>query len=211
MTVKTFTFNPFQENTYLLYDETGEAVIVDAGCLHQSEKLFLKNFITENQLQLKRVLNTHLHIDHQFGNKFLFETYDLKPEAGEEDEFLLENVQKQAAMFGLPLNETAQPLGAYIVDLQEIKFGNSLLKALHCPGHSPGSMCLYNEKDGVLIAGDVLFKGSIGRTDLQKGDYATLIRSITNKLLVLPDETIVYCGHGPITTIGDEKRNNPYL
>ncbi len=211
MTIKTFTFNPFQENTYLLYDETGEAVIVDAGCLHQSEKLFLRNFITENNLQLKRILNTHLHIDHQFGNKFLFETYGLQPEAGEEDEFLLENVQKQAAMFGLPMNETAQLLGAYITDLQEITFGNTILKALHCPGHSPGSMCLYNENVGVLIAGDVLFKGSIGRTDLQKGDYATLIRSITNKLLVLPDETIVYCGHGPTTTIGDEKQNNPYL
>jgi glyoxylase-like metal-dependent hydrolase (beta-lactamase superfamily II) len=211
MTVKTFTFNPFRENTYLVYDKTNEAVIIDAGCLDIGEKQKLENFISDNNLQLKRVLNTHLHIDHQFGNKNLFETYGLKPEACKEDEFLLENVKIQAAMFGLPLNETAQQIGNYINDNQEIKFGNSTLKALHCPGHSPGSMCFYSEKDGVLFAGDVLFRGSIGRTDLQRGDYATLIRSITNRLLPLPDSTVVYCGHGESTTIGEEKQNNPYL
>jgi glyoxylase-like metal-dependent hydrolase (beta-lactamase superfamily II) len=211
MTVKTFTFNPFRVNTYLLWDETNEAIIIDAGCLDIGEKHKLERYITENNLQLKKVLNTHLHIDHQFGNKYLFETYGLKPEACKEDEFLLENVKIQAAMFGLPLNENAQEIGNYIYDNQEIKFGNSTLKALHCPGHSPGSMCFYGEKDGVLFAGDVLFRGSIGRTDLQKGDYATLIRSITNRLLPLPDSTLVYCGHGESTTIGEEKKNNPYL
>lgn len=211
MTVKTFTFNPFRVNTYLLWDETNEAIIIDAGCLDIGEKHKLERYITENNLQLKKVLNTHLHIDHQFGNKYLFETYGLKPEACKEDEFLLENVKVQAAMFGLPLNETAQEIGSYINDNQEIEFGNSTLKALHCPGHSPGSMCFYSEKDGVLFAGDVLFRGSIGRTDLQKGDYATLICSITTRLLPLPDSTIVYCGHGESTTIGGEKQNNPYL
>ncbi len=211
MTVKTFTFNPFRVNTYLLWDETNEAIIIDAGCLDIGEKHKLERYITENNLQLKKVLNTHLHIDHQFGNKYLFETYGLKPEACKEDEFLLENVKIQAAMFGLPLKENAQEIGNYIYDNQEIKFGNSTLKALHCPGHSPGSMCFYGEKDGVLFAGDVLFRGSIGRTDLQKGDYATLIRSITNRLLPLPDSTLVYCGHGESTTIGEEKKNNPYL
>jgi hydroxyacylglutathione hydrolase len=211
MTIKTFTFNPFQENTYLINDENGAAAVIDAGCLHQGEKLFLKNYITEQGLTLTKVLNTHLHIDHQFGNKFLFETYGLKPEAGEEDEFLLDNISKQAQMFGLPLDETAQQLGAYILDNQVIEIGNMKLQALHCPGHSPGSMCLYSEKDGVIFAGDVLFNGSIGRTDLQKGDYATLIRSITERLFALPDETVVYCGHGPTTTIGQEKKYNPYL
>jgi len=211
MIIKTFTFNPFQENTYLIYNETGDAAIIDAGCLQQSEKLFLKNYITEKGLTLRKVLNTHLHLDHQFGNKFMFETYGLKPEAGKDDEFLLENVSRQAKMFGLPLNETAQELGAYIVHNQIIKIADMELKALHCPGHSPGSMCLYSEKDQVLFAGDVLFKGSIGRTDLEKGDYATLIRSITTNLLVLPDNTVVYSGHGPTTTIGYEKQNNPYI
>lgn len=211
MTIKTFTFNPFQENTYLLHDDTGEAVIIDAGCINDGEKRLLKKYIEDNRLIIKRVLNTHLHIDHQFGNKFMFDTYGILPEACEEDEFLLQNVVNQARMFGLPLNEKTQELGKYIVDNQEIKFGNTTLKALHCPGHSPGSMCLYSEENGVLFAGDVLFHGSIGRTDLERGDYATLIRSIINRLLPLPDSTVVYCGHGPTTTIGNEKVNNPYL
>lgn len=211
MTIKTFTFNPFQENTYLVFDETNEAVIIDAGCLQAAEKQALSRFIEDNKLTLKRVLNTHLHLDHQFGNKFLFDTYGIAPEACIEDEFLLENVVAQARSYGSPVTEEAQPLGAYITEKQEITFGNSSLKAIHAPGHSPGSMILYSEKDGVMFAGDVLFQGSIGRTDLPKGDYASLILAITKKLLVLPDSTVVYCGHGPSTTIGYEKKNNPYL
>lgn len=211
MTIKTFTFNPFQEHTYLVFDETNEAVLIDAGCLQSSEKQLLKKFIDDNKLILKRVINTHLHLDHQFGNKFVFDTYGLVPEACVADEFLLDNVVAQARSFGLPIDEEAQTLGAYIIENQEIKFGNSSLKAIHVPGHSPGSMAFYSEKEGVLIAGDVLFQGSIGRTDLPQGDYATLILSITKKLLILPDSTVVYCGHGPTTTIGYEKENNPYL
>lgn len=211
MTIKTFTFNPFQENTYLLYDETNEGVIVDAGCIFDAEKQTLKKYIEDNNLTLKRIINTHLHLDHQFGNKFLFQTYGIKPEACQEDEFLLETVVAQARSFGFPMDEEAETLGEYIVEDQEIKFGNSILKAIHVPGHSPGSMAFYSEKDGILISGDVLFQGSIGRTDLPKGDYATLILSITKKLLTLPDSTVVYCGHGPTTTIGSEKINNPFL
>ena len=211
MTIKTFTFNPFQENTYLVFDETSEAVVIDAGCLQAGEKQILTRFIEDNKLTLKRVLNTHLHLDHQFGNKFLFDTYGIAPEACIEDEFLLDNVVAQARSYGFPVTEEAQPLGAYIIENQEITFGNSSLKAIHAPGHSPGSMVLYSEKDGVMFAGDVLFQGSIGRTDLPKGDYASLILAITKKLLVLPDSTVVYCGHGPSTTIGYEKKNNPYL
>lgn len=211
MTIKTFIFNSFQENTYLLFDETNEAVAIDAGCLLDYEKQQLKSFIEEHKLKLKHVLNTHLHLDHQFGNKFLYNTYGLTPEANEEDEYLLENVVAQARSFGFNVDEEAQPLGRYIVDNEEIKFGNTSLKTIHVPGHSPGSIAFYSEKDGILIAGDVLFRGSIGRTDLPKGDYATLILSITKKLLPLPDSTVVYCGHGPTTTIGEEKANNPYL
>jgi len=211
MKIKTFTFNPIQENTYLAYDETNEAVVIDAGCISGIEKRALKNYIDENHLTVKRVLNTHLHFDHQFGNKFLFTTYGIKPEAGAEDEYLLENVIEQTRSFGMEADEEAQPLGGYITDNQEIKFGNTTLKALHVPGHSPGSMAFYDEKEGNLFAGDVLFRGSIGRTDLPKGDYATLIGSITKKLLPLPDSTVVYCGHGPSTTIGFERKNNPFL
>jgi len=211
MTIKTFIFNPIQENTYLVYDETNEAVVIDAGCITDSEKLQLKRFIEDNKLILKRVLNTHLHFDHQFGNKFLFTTYGIKPEAGKEDEYLLENAVSQARSFGLNTGEEAQPLGGYIIDQQEINFGNSTFIALHVPGHSPGSIAFYAEKEEVLFAGDILFRGSIGRTDLPKGDYATLILSITKKLLPLPDSTVVYSGHGPSTTIGFERKNNPFL
>ena len=211
MTVKTFTFNPFQENTYLVYDETKEAVVIDAGCLQPFEKEKLKNYIDEHQLILKRVINTHLHLDHQFGNKFLFDTYGLAPEACKEDEFLLATVVEQARSFGFPVSEEAQPIGSYIVENQEIKFGNSSFVSLFVPGHSPGSMAFYSAKDEVLFSGDVLFKGSIGRTDLPRGDYATLIQSIQKKLLPLPDSTLVYSGHGPTTSIGAEKVSNPFL
>lgn len=212
MTIKTFTFNPFQENTYLIYDDTKEAVIIDAGCITNAEKSLLKKFIEENKLTLKKVINTHLHLDHQFGNKFLFDTYGLKPQAHQEDEFLLDSVIAQARSYGFPIeDEKAQTLGGYIADNDEIKFGNSSLRAIHVPGHAPGHLAFYAENDGVLFAGDVLFRGSIGRTDLPKGDYATLIQSITKKLLTLPDSTVVYCGHGPTTTIESEKVNNPYL
>jgi len=211
MTIKTFTFNPIQENTYLVYDETNEAVVIDAGCVSEIEKRAIKNYIEDNQLILKRVLNTHLHFDHQFGNKFLFETYGLLPEAGKEDEYLLDNVIAHVRSFGLDINEEAQPLGGYLTDNQVIKFGNTTFSCYQVPGHSPGSMAFYSEKDGVVFAGDVLFRGSIGRTDLPGGDYGTLIQSITNKLLPLPDSTVVYSGHGPSTTIGFERKNNPFL
>lgn len=211
MTIKTFTFSPFQENTYLVFDETHEAVLIDAGCFNENEQNQLKNYIQENNLNLKRLLNTHLHLDHQFGNRFVTETYGIKPEAAKEDEFLIDRMPNQARMFGLPFSGEAQALRAHIIDNQEFNVGNMKFKALHVPGHSPGSMAFYFENEGVLFAGDVLFNGSIGRTDLEQGDYATLIRAIQNRLLPLPDSTVVYSGHGPTTTIGNEKVNNPYL
>lgn len=211
MYIKTFVFNPFQENTYLLYDETREALIIDAGCLFDHEKQELLQFMKEHDLKLKRVINTHLHLDHQFGNRFLFDTFGIKPEAGIEDEFLLENVVTQARSFGFKIEEEAQPLGAYIIENQEIKVGNTVLKSVHVPGHSPGSFAFYAENDGTVFVGDVLFKGSIGRTDLVKGNFDTLILSIKNQLFTLPDSVIVYSGHGLSTTIGAEKRTNPFL
>lgn len=211
MTIKTFTFNPIQENTYLVYDETGEAVIIDAGMLFDREKTEIKEFLAHNNLTLKHVLNTHLHLDHQFGNKFLFDTFGIAPHAGKEDEFLLETVNASAAMFGIPYPEAPQPIGSYIAENQKIKFGNTEFITLHTPGHSPGSYCFYCEIESALFVGDVLFNGSIGRTDLPQGDYATLINSIQTKLLPLPDSTVVYSGHGPTTTIGEERQYNPFL
>lgn len=211
MTIKTFTFNPFQENTYLIYDENKKAAIIDCGCILDYEKKALAAYIAENELHLIKMLNTHLHLDHQFGNRFLAESYGIRPEAHIDDEFLLESVKAQGAMFGIPVKEEPQALGAYIVDNQEIEVGSIKLKAFHVPGHSPGSVALYSEAEGVVFVGDVLFRGSIGRTDLPKGDYATLIRSIQTKLLTLADSTVVYSGHGPSTTIGEEKTGNPFL
>lgn len=211
MTVKTFTFNPFQENTYLVYDDTKEAIVIDCGCIIDYEKKAFKQYIADNELNIVKVINTHLHLDHQFGNRFLFETYNIAPVAHAEDEFLLENVKSQGAMFGIPLKEEAQTLSGYIEDNQVFKFGNTTFKALHVPGHSPGSVAFYFENENAVFVGDVLFKSSIGRTDLPKGDYATLILSIQNRLLPLPDSTVVYSGHGPTTTIGEEKVNNPFL
>jgi len=211
MTIKTFIFSPFQENTYLVYDETREAIIIDAGMFYDKEKTQLAEFLKTNNLSLKRVINTHLHLDHQFGNKFLFDTYGLQPDACAEDEFLLENAHQSALMFGLPYKEAVQPIGKYIVEGDEISFGKNIFRCLAVPGHSPGSIAFYNEKEGVVFTGDALFNGSIGRTDLARGDYSTLIHSIQEKLLTLPENTVVYSGHGPATTIGNEKKNNPYL
>lgn len=211
MTIKTFIFSPFQENTYLVYDETNEAVIIDPGCYDNTEKQVLKKYIETNKLVVKRLLNTHLHIDHQFGNRFVSETFGVLPEVCKEDEFLLERIQDQYLMFGLKMEAKAQELGENIIENQIIKFGNSEFISLFVPGHSPGSMAFYSKENAVLFAGDVLFRGSIGRTDLPGGDYAQLIRSIQENLLPLPDSTVVYSGHGPSTTIGYEKLNNPYL
>jgi len=211
MTVKTFVFSPFQENTYIVYSDSKDAIIIDAGCYNDVEKQNLKHFIESNDLNIKYLLNTHLHLDHQFGNKFVSNTFGLEPQAHIEDEFLLENVNAQARSFGMNINEDAQKLGKYIVDNEVIEFANSKILAIHVPGHSPGSLAYYFEDEGMVFVGDVLFRGSIGRTDLPKGDYGTLINSITKKLLPLPDSTVVYSGHGPTTTIGYEKTNNPYL
>ena len=211
MTIKTFTFNPIQENTYVVHDETGEAIVIDAGCYFENEKKALQSYIDDNKLKLVKVLNTHLHFDHQFGNKFLFDTYGIAPEAHAGDEFLLRRVVKGAVIYGFPVQEDAQPIGTYLQENQKISFGNTTLKIIHVPGHSPGHLVFHEEKEMILFAGDVLFSGSIGRTDLEQGDYGTLIRNITEKLLILPDETVVYPGHGPSTTIGDERVSNPYL
>ncbi|MDX9747094.1 MAG: MBL fold metallo-hydrolase [Paludibacter sp.] len=209
--IKSFTFNPIQENTYIISDETGEAAIIDAGCYYEEEKQTVRNYLESEGLTLKLVLNTHLHFDHQFGNRFLFDTYGLQPHAHRDDEFLLDRVVAGASVYGFPIKENAQPIGHYLNEGDSITFGTTTLHCIHVPGHCPGHVVFHDAANKVLFAGDVLFRGSIGRTDLERGNHAQLIKGITEKLLILPGETVVYSGHGPSTTIGEERSSNPYL
>lgn len=211
MKLRTFVFNPVEENTYLLYDDTQECVIIDPGCYNSSEQAQLKDFITEKGLTVKYILNTHLHFDHCFGINFVSKTYGVKLLAHAGDEDFLRHMPEQAARFGLHVNEENPTIGQYINEGDEIHFGAQTLKAIHVPGHSPGSIVFYSEEYGCMFVGDVLFQQSIGRTDLPGGDYDTLLSGIRTKLYTLPDETKVFPGHGPDTTIGFEKRNNFYV
>ncbi len=209
--IKAFTFNPIQENTYVVSDSTGEAVVIDAGCYTVQEKQSLKHYIDSEGLSLKMVLNTHLHFDHHFGNRFLYENFGLKPHAHPGDEFLLERVVAGTLIYGFPINEDAQPIGHYLKEGDQLNFGNTTLHCIHVPGHCPGHLVFHDAENKLLFAGDVLFRGSIGRTDLEQGNHHQLITGITEKILTLPLDTIVYPGHGPTTTIGEEKQHNPYL
>lgn len=211
MKIKKFEFNMFAENCYVLADETNEAVIIDAGCYYEEEKLALKKFIDSQGLKIKHLLNTHLHLDHIFGNPFIYREYGLKAEANQADEFWLQEVQAQARMFGIQLNEAPIELGKYVCDGDLISFGNCKLEAIHVPGHSPGGLAFYNKEDGCLYSGDSLFHGSIGRSDLTGGDFDELREYICSRLFVLPLDTVVYPGHGDPTTIGTEKTNNPFF
>jgi len=208
--IKKFEFNLICENTYILYDETKEAVIIDCGAYYPEEKTLLKDFISQNQLSLKHLLNTHLHLDHCFGNKFIYDTYGIAPEYHRMEE-QMPDLQKQAAAFGMKVEDGDLKAAKYLEDGDIISFGNTELKAILIPGHSPGSLCFYSENDGVLFSGDVLFEGSVGRSDLWGGNHRQLISGIKDKLLTLPKDTVVYSGHGPETTIKEEKLNNPFL
>jgi len=208
--IKTFVFNAFQENTFILYDDTNDCVIIDAGCSTENEEMQLKNFITENKLTPKLLINTHCHIDHILGNSFVTNEYNVKNLVHKDDLFFIEKAKEIAITYGLELNEPSLPDN--IIDKEgELSFGNSTLKILHVPGHSPGSIALYNDENKFVIVGDVLFNGGIGRTDLPGGDYNVLMRSINEKLFVLNDDVVVFPGHGSTTTILKEKTENPFL
>jgi glyoxylase-like metal-dependent hydrolase (beta-lactamase superfamily II) len=211
ITVKSFVFNFFSENTYLLYDHTKEAVLIDCGCITPHEEETLSAFISENNLILKRLLCTHYHFDHVIGNAYIFQKYGIRPEIHKDEISSSPTLQMQALRYGRKMSfEEIEPSN-YIVDNEELHFGESSLKAILVPGHSPASLAYYCEADQFIISGDVLFPGSIGRTDLFGGDYNQLIINIKNRLLILPDNTKVYSGHGPSTTIGHEKAYNPFL
>lgn len=208
--LKSFTFNPFQQNTYLVYDDEHTAYIIDPGNSTASENAELQSFISEKKLKLKRLLLTHAHIDHIMGNRFIFDTYGLLPEAHEKELFFINRMPESAAMYGLNCEPSPLP-EKYLKEGDLIQLGKYTFNCLFTPGHSPGSISFYNAENKLLIGGDVLFRGSIGRSDLPMGDHETLIKSIKEKLLVLNDEVKVYSGHGPVTTIGFERQNNPFL
>lgn len=210
-TIQSFEVNYFSENTYIVYDETKEAVIIDCGCIGKEEEQQIVRFVQEQQLTLKRYLCTHLHLDHILGNGFVYRTFGLKPEASRADVEQLPSPIDQAKAFGLPIAVEQVEVEASLAGGQIIRFGHTELEVLAVPGHTPGGLAFYNRKNGFVIVGDSLFAGSIGRTDLWGGSHEILLAALRDKVLSLPDETLVYPGHGPETRVIDEKFNNPYL
>jgi len=207
--VKTLVFNPFSENTFLLYDETKECIIVDPGCYTSEEQEHLKHVINKESLKPVKLINTHCHIDHVLGNSFVKDTYNLPLEIPINDKETLAAVPAYAATYGFPGYIHADA-DSFIQTNDLISFGDSELKALFVPGHTKGHIALVSTESKICIGGDILFDGSIGRTDLPGGDFDTLINSIHAQLFSLPDDTVVYPGHGPTTTIGHEKKTNPF-
>ena len=210
LTVKAFSFNPVEENTYVLYNEKKLCCIIDPGCYFQKEKEKLEKFIEENALQPILLLNTHCHLDHVFGNKFIYDTWGLLLHIHEKEKPMLDLAPASGQMWQLPFDNYKGEL-VYIKEGSVIKIGDDELEIRFTPGHSPGHVIFYSETDGFAISGDVLFSGSIGRTDLPGGNFDILINSIQTQLFTLPDETKIYSGHGPMTTIGFEKMNNPFV
>ena len=199
------------ENTFIVYDQTKECIIIDPGCYSIEEKEELLSFININQLKPTLLINTHCHIDHIFGNNFVNKKWNTRLVINKLELEILKSAHVVAQSYGFNNYEPSPQPSKYIIEGDIITFGKSELKVLFTPGHAPGHISLYSKKDKFIISGDVLFMNSIGRTDLPGGDYETIIKTIKNKLLTLPKQTKVYCGHGPETTIDNEKNNNPFL
>lgn len=208
--IEKFVVNPLGENSYILYDQTGECIFVDPGFFYKEELKEIVEFVKKNSLTPVKIVNTHCHFDHIMGVEFVRNEFQIPFLAHAHDDFWVEKAIEQGKLFGFYM-EKVMPIDEFLVENELLRFGISELEIIHIPGHSPGHVVFYSKNDGILMAGDVLFNGSIGRTDLPGGDYETLISNIKSKLFVLPDETKVFCGHGPETTIGFEKRNNPFL
>ncbi len=210
ITIQTFTFGPFQENTYLLFDESKECIIIDPGCYDEDERTELANFIESEKLIPVKLINTHCHVDHVFGNNFVAKKYNLLLEMNKLDLPVLDSFMMVAKMYNLHA-EPSPPPSVFLNEGDVVKFGNSVLEIVFTPGHSPGSITFYNRGQKFMISGDVLFYGSIGRTDLPGGNHKTLIDSIKTKLLTMDDDYIVHSGHGQPTSIGFERKHNPFL
>ena len=208
--VHSITFNPFEENTYFIISPNNECIIIDPGCFEERERKELTDFISNNQLKPVRLINTHCHIDHILGNAFVAEQYNLGLEIHAGEIPVLKAGMTIAGMYGIPYTPSPEPV-SFLAAGDVITLGDLEMKILFTPGHSPASICLYNEKDRWVIGGDVLFYESIGRTDLPGGDFNTLINSIRTQLFTLPDDVVVFPGHGQETRIGYEKMFNPFL
>ncbi|HEU4634187.1 MAG TPA: MBL fold metallo-hydrolase [Flavisolibacter sp.] len=210
LTVQPFTFNPVQENTYVVYNEKGDCCIIDPGCYFASEEQELKGFIEENSLKPVYLLNTHCHLDHIFGNRFVHRTFGLSLYLNKLEKPVLERGPASGQLWQLPFENYDGELN-YLDEGDVVRIGDDELHVLFTPGHSPGSISFYNKKGKFIISGDVLFQGSVGRTDLPGGDFTILKESIKTKLYTLPEDVIVYSGHGETTTIGDEIKGNPFV
>ena len=208
--VKKFVFSPVEENTYVVYNESKECSIIDPGCYFNNERNELKDFLGELSLRPKYLLNTHCHLDHVFGEKFIHDTYQLIPYMHQNEKEMLDLAPLAALQWNLPFDAYKGEVN-YLTEGDLIRLGEDVLKIIYAPGHSPGHICFYCEAQKFIISGDVLFRQSIGRTDLPGGDFDTLINNIRQKLFVLPDDVVVYSGHGPETMIGFEKKYNPFL
>lgn len=208
--IQSFTFNALGENTYVLYDDTREAVIIDPGCYDQREKDVLSGFIEQNQLKPVKLLNTHAHIDHVLGNAFVKRKYGLDLYLHQSDLPVLKSNQILAPHYGFMAYEEAE-VDHFLEAGQTVSFGNTQLEVRFVPGHAPGHVAFVNHADRFVIGGDVLFRGSIGRTDFPLSDFETLARSIQTQLYTLPDDYMVYAGHMDPTTIGHEKKTNPFV
>ena len=211
MKIKIFPFNQFLENTIVLSDSTNECIIIDPGCYNNEEKQILENYIITNNLKPVKLINTHCHIDHILGNNFVSSNWDIDLEINKNDLNLLNESNQIAKIYGFVDYENSPNPKRFLNEGDIVNFGNSELKVIFTPGHAPGHICLLNKKDKKLIAGDVLFYMSIGRTDLPLCSHNDLLTSIKDKLFTLDDEIEVFCGHGQNTTIGFEKANNPFL
>lgn len=207
--IQVFTFNPFQENTYIVYNELHEAVIIDPGCYFKEERSALKQFIDENKLEILALLNTHCHLDHIFGNAFILRTWSVDFYAHELDLPTLRMAENACKLYGLNEYDPSPEPTHFLTDNQEISFGSIHFKVIFAPGHAPGHLAFYNAENSILIGGDILFEGSYGRTDLPGGDAQTLKNSILERIFTLPENTYVLSGHGNYTTVGSEKKGNP--
>ena len=207
--IQPFIFGPFQENTYIIHDATGDGIIIDPGCTQPSEQKQLQHYVESHKLQITKVVNTHCHIDHVLGNEFAKTQFDAPLWIPEGEEDVYRAVQVYAANYGFPQYQEAEVDG-YLNENQQLIVGETIFEILLVPGHSPGHLAFFQPQAKICIGGDVLFNGSIGRTDLPGGDYQTLIDSIHRKIFTLGDDVVVYSGHGPSTTVGHEKKTNPF-
>lgn len=211
MKIARLIFNPIQENTYIIWDDTLEAAVIDAGNMNERENEVLAKFIADNGLKPKYALNTHGHFDHLLGVDFLREKYGAQLAMSSKDEFLLKGASVSAELFGVKADALPEAIDIDLEGKESIKFGNTELKIIPTPGHTPGHVAFFEPESKVLFTGDTLFRESIGRTDLPGGDYSWIMRSIIENILPLGDDVKIYPGHGETSDIGHESMYNPFV